>query len=221
MVHRRLILILCGSCLFLIAQLVDAQGSPTASEKSYRRAHHVLDAGIQARDHVSSQDVREPEKLSLGERVWIATQIYSAIETYFGHWRGVPNLDFDKQFRSYFDQIIASDDRLTFDLACMELIAKLKNSHSGFGDQWLRSTHGQRLGFYAYPIEGKWVVTESSIAALKRGDVIESIGNQTFENFFDAKRKYIAASDERWARRAFFEYPSRCRLRCRASFPCI
>src|SRR2546421_496113 len=34
----------------------------------------------------AQQIVTAPEKLPLGKRVWIATQIYSSIETYFGHW---------------------------------------------------------------------------------------------------------------------------------------
>ncbi len=155
----------------------------------------------------AQQIVTAPEKLPLGKRVWIATQIYSSIGTYFGHWRGVPGLDLDKEFQSYLDQVIANDDRRAFDLASMELFAKLKNGHSGFGDAWLRLTDGQRLGFYAYPIDGQWVVTQSSNRGLKPGDVIARIDEESFESFFRARRKYISASDERWARRAFFEYP--------------
>jgi len=155
----------------------------------------------------AQQTMTAPEKLPLSERVWIATQIYSSIETYFGHWRGVPDLDLDKEFKSYVDQVIANDDRRAFDLASMELLAKLNNGHSGFGDAWLRLTDGQRLGFYAYPIDGQWVVTQSSNRSLKPGDVIVRIDEESFEGFFRARRKYVSASDERWARRAFFEYP--------------
>ena len=84
--------------------------------------------------------------LSLHDRIWIATQIYSAINTYFGHWRAVPDLDLDKEFQSYLDQITATDNRRTFDMATLELIAKLKNGHSGFSDHWLIDNDGQMLG---------------------------------------------------------------------------
>jgi carboxyl-terminal processing protease len=98
---------------------------------------------------VKAQDQTKSAKLSLHDRGWIATQIYSAITTYFGHWRAVPELDLDKEFQSYLDQILATDDRRAFDLASMELIAKLRNGHSGFRDNWLIDNDGQMLGFYA------------------------------------------------------------------------
>jgi hypothetical protein len=39
----------------------------------------------------------ENSTVSLHDRVWIASQAYSDIQTYFGHWRAVPDLDFDKK----------------------------------------------------------------------------------------------------------------------------
>lgn len=145
-------------------------------------------------------------KLSLHDRVWIATQIYSSIRTYFGQWRGVPDLDLDREFQPYLDQIMASDDRYAFDLATTELTAKLKNGHTGFRDRWLIESRGQDLGFYAYPVDGAWVVTQSSIAGVKRGDVLSRIDNESFDDFFQDARKYISTSAERSAARFFFEY---------------
>jgi len=146
-------------------------------------------------------------RLPLKERVRVAAEIYSSVNTYFAHWRGVPGFDLEKEFGAYLDQILATDDRRSFDLASMEFIAKLHNGHSGFGDKWLRETYGQQLGFYAYPIDGAWVVARSSLPDLKPGDVITHIGDEKFEDFFHDLRKYVSASDERWQQRAFFEYP--------------
>jgi carboxyl-terminal processing protease len=147
------------------------------------------------------------DRLPLSERVWVATQIYSSIQIYFGHWRGAPDLDLDKEFRSYLDQVLATDDRHAFDLATMEFTAKLRNGHSGFADAWLHSAYGQQLGFYAYPIDGRWVVVRSAVDGLRPGDVITRIDSKDIESFFQSLRKYIFASDERWARRSFLEYP--------------
>ena len=45
-------------------------------------------------------------------------------------------MDLDKEFKSYLDQVIANDDRRAFDLASMELFAKLNNGPAGL------ATHG-------------------------------------------------------------------------------
>jgi len=137
------------------------------------------------------------EKLSLHDRIWIATQIYAAVHTYFGHWQAVRDLDFDQEFQSYLDQIVATDDRVAFDLATLELVAKLKNGHSGFNDYWLIDNHGQMLGFQARQIDSSWVVTASTIADLKRGDVIRSINGQPFQDFFLSVSKYLVGSNQR------------------------
>jgi len=147
------------------------------------------------------------EQLSLTRRVVIASQIYSAIQLYFGHWKGVPDFDLDKEYRAYVEQIISSDDRRAFDFATMDFVAKLQNGHSGFGDKWLRDNFGQRLGFDAILVDGQWVVTRSSVTQLKVGDILTSIDGQSLESFYRQQRKYIGASDERWRRRTLFEYP--------------
>lgn len=35
--------------------------------------------------------------ISLGDRLVIASQLYAGVQMYFGHWKGVPNLDLDKE----------------------------------------------------------------------------------------------------------------------------
>jgi carboxyl-terminal processing protease len=152
-----------------------------------------------------ASDAPAPETISLSERVVIASHLYSAIQMYFGHWKGLPDFDLDKDYAHYIQQVIASDDRHQFDLASIEFLASLKNSHSGFSDKWLRENFGHRLGFYAYPIDGEWVITRSSIKDLNVGETITAIDGEPFEAFYQRNRKYVSASDERWRRRAFFE----------------
>jgi len=149
----------------------------------------------------------EQATLSVSQRAWIASRIYAAVQTYFGHWQGAPGLDFDEAYRAYLDQILASSDRRAFDLASMALIARLGNGHSGFGDRWLRETFGQPLGFAARPIEGKWMVTASEVGGLKPGDVLAKIDGKPFEEFAGSRENYVSASDERWRHRALFEDP--------------
>lgn len=145
--------------------------------------------------------------VSLHDRVWIASQVYSDIQTYFGHWRAVPDLDFDKEFQSYIDQILANDDRRTFVLATTALVAKLQNGHSGFGDLSMFEDFGQPLGLYACPIDSKWVVVRSSVKGVKPGDVIAGIDGEKIDGFYQSLSQYLSASDERWKRRALFESP--------------
>jgi len=143
--------------------------------------------------------------LALADRVVMASQIYAAVQMYFGHWKGVPDLDFDKEYARYVQAMTASDSRRDFDLASMELLAALQNGHSGFGDKWLRDEFGQMPGFYAYPIDDEWVITRSSRAELPVGEVITAIDGEPFEAFYQRNRKYVSASDERWKQRSFFE----------------
>jgi hypothetical protein len=150
-------------------------------------------------------DPVESATIALQDRVVIASQIYSAVQMYFGHWKGVPRLDLEAEYAHYIRQVIASNSRHDFDLASIEFLATLQNGHSGFGDKWLRDQFGQMIGFYAYPIEEQWVVTRSSIRDLGIGETITAIDDQPFESFYQRNRKYIAASDERWRRRSFFE----------------
>src|SRR6185295_5991081 len=91
------------------------------------------------------------EKISVAERAWIASKIYSSIELYFGHWQAVPDLDLDTAYHQYLDQAMASDDRVAFDLATKELMARLKNGHSGFWDSWLNDRE-QPPGFTLAPV---------------------------------------------------------------------
>src|SRR5580704_11907599 len=91
--------------------------------------------------------------ISLEDRVRTATQIYHVVSTFF------PDLSqekLDADYVGYLRTVLRTDDRREFDLASMELIARLHDGHSWFYDTWLDQTTAQPIGFLAYPLEGKW-----------------------------------------------------------------
>jgi len=141
------------------------------------------------------------------ERVVVASRIYADIQMYFGHWQGAPGFDLDAEYAAYLDKVLTTESRKAFDLATMEFMAKLQNGHSGFRDPWFQDAHGQQLNFYAYPVDRKWVVTWSDLPDLKVGSVLTALDGEAFELFYGRCRRYVSASDERWRRRALFEYP--------------
>ena len=147
------------------------------------------------------------EKVSLAERVWMASKMYSAVQIYFGHFQAVPNLDLDAAYRKYLEQALASDDRLSFDLASLEFFAALENGHSGFNDRWLSENYGQPLGFVLARFDGQWVVTRSRVDRLAPGEVVSSIGSVPMDEFYAQKRKYLAASNETARHRRLFSSP--------------
>jgi carboxyl-terminal processing protease len=144
-------------------------------------------------------------RLELVDRAAMGSEIYSSIKMHFAHWRSLPNFNLEKEYRAYLQEILAMDDRRSFDLATIAFIAKLHNGHSGFSDDWLWDNYGQQLPFYAYPIDNRWAVTKSQTHDLSPGDIIATIDGEDFEHFFQRNAKYVSASDERWSRRSFFE----------------
>ena len=111
------------------------------------------------------------QTLPVKERVSVASHIFADVQIFFGHWEGIPNFDLNGEYSAYLDKVLASSSRKAFDSATLELMAKLQNGHSGFRDAWLQDTYGQQLNFYAYPVDGQWVVTRSELSDLKVGDV--------------------------------------------------
>jgi len=141
------------------------------------------------------------DHLWIRERIWMASKIYATVLQYFGHWQAVPDLKLDTAYRQYVDQIALNNDRVTFDLATMEFVAKLRNGHSDFFDPWLWKSHAQPLGFWLDLIDGKWVVRDAQIEGMENGHVVTAIDGRAVDLFVGEHAKYIAASDDR-ARRA-------------------
>jgi len=145
--------------------------------------------------------------ITLTDRIYVASRVYSTLRTYFDHWVEVPELNFENAYREYLGRITQSDDRRTFDLETMRFVALLKNGHTWFGDPWLEETDGMPLGFYARPIGAAWVITTSQISSVHPGDVIESIDDMPVEDAFQQARQFLSNSSEREQRSYFFAVP--------------
>jgi carboxyl-terminal processing protease len=150
---------------------------------------------------------RRAEDLSVPERTYLASKIYSSIETYFAHWASVTDLDFEAAYKAYLDRALEAKGRRGFDLATLEFIAQLRNKHTQFQDQWLQRTHGQPLGFGAWPVEDKWAITWARDTRLRKGDVIRAIDGMDIQAFIRDKQRYVAASSERSAQSLVFDRP--------------
>ena len=155
---------------------------------------------------LTSLAAQPPNEVSQRDRVLTATKIYHQIATFF------PDLQpaqFDQDFGAYLTRILsASDDRRSFDLESMALVASLHDGHSFFYDTWLDDNYGQPVGFTAYTLNGQWVVVRSALASIHVGDVIERIDSTPTQQMFEQARKYISASSDRDASTSFFDTPA-------------
>jgi carboxyl-terminal processing protease len=147
------------------------------------------------------------DTVPLAERAWVAGKLYSAVQRYFSHWEGVPDLDVDSAYRAYLDEALDDADRYRFSLASMAFLASLRNGHSDFNDSWLWRTRGQPLGFRLAPVHGSWVVVESRIAALPIGAIVSAIDGVETGSYLARLERYVSASDERARVRKLFYRP--------------
>jgi len=150
----------------------------------------------------------QSDQVSLKDRVWMASKIYSSVRTYFGHWQAVPNLDLDAEYKKFVDRMIASESRRDFDLAALEFVASLKNGHSDFYDRGLLQSEGKPVGFMAMRnAEGKWLVNHTDVDSILIGDEIQLIDGKPFDQFFKENERYISGSSEKARQRALFYRP--------------
>jgi carboxyl-terminal processing protease len=147
------------------------------------------------------------DELSVSQRAFTASRIYSMLQLYFSGWKLLPELDPDIAYRSYLDKGLAADGRCQFDLATMEFVARLHNGHTMFWDSWLTRKYGQPMGVYVRPLDGKWVVQSSVTPNIKAGDIVAKIDDMPTEIFFRQREKYIAGSNESAQRRSLFSLP--------------
>ncbi|HWE38819.1 MAG TPA: S41 family peptidase [Isosphaeraceae bacterium] len=164
----------------------------------------LLIAFLGPRDALAQQDEGD---MPPAERAYVASKIDSAIETYFAHREGVPDLDLDAAYKDYLDSALRANGRYGFDMATLEFVARLRNKHTQFDDPWLVRTHGQPLGFSAIEVEGKWAILWSRDGRLKPGDVVRAIDGVAVEAFVRDQRRFVAASSDRAARSLVFDRP--------------
>ncbi|MGA8438308.1 MAG: hypothetical protein WB762_25115 [Candidatus Sulfotelmatobacter sp.] len=144
------------------------------------------------------------DRISLHERIYIASRVYSTIQGYFNVWEDKDSIDLDQSYRNYLERILRGEDRREFDLETMRFVALLRNGHTWFNDRWLREKYGSSLGFYAEPIQDKWLVTRSDLPQLQLGDIVTSIDGKPTEDFFRENRQFLADSNERSQRSDLF-----------------
>lgn len=146
-------------------------------------------------------------KLSIDERVFTASKVYSQLQSYFSSGKRASDPSLDASYKSYLRAVLATDDRRQFDLASMEFVAQLHNGHTIFWDAWLDKNNQKPLGFYAAPLDGKWVVQTSIHAGIKPGDVIADIDKTPIEAFFQQQQRYLSASSTAAQRHNLFLHP--------------
>ncbi len=123
---------------------------------------------------------------------------------HFGHGEAIPGFDLEMAYKRYLDQALTAQDRREFVFATMEFLSQLRNGHTRVIDEWLNKTYGKPLGFRLVYLHGKWVVNRSSIAGVRRGDIIQSLDNADMEQYYQEKSKYIQGSSDRMARSTFW-----------------
>jgi carboxyl-terminal processing protease len=152
--------------------------------------------------------VDSAEALDSAEGRWAAVDAIDAhVQRYFAHWEGVPALDYGAARAEYRERALRAEDRRAFSLATKEFLARLENGHTGVSDAWLWRHHGARLPFVLRHLQGQWVIVSSADPRLSPGSVIRTIDGRPFEAFFRDRQRYVQASSEHWARRAFGSRP--------------
>lgn len=160
----------------------------------------VLNSCLTAQTKVEAQ-------LNLEERLFTASKIYSLVQLHLASARPSSGYDLDASFKNYLRTILAKGGRREFDLATFEFVAQLRSGHTLFWDSWLDKDLAQPLGFYASPIENKWVVLTSSMADLRPGDIISGTDDQSTEEFVGQHLGYISASSLAAQRHNLFLLP--------------
>lgn len=149
----------------------------------------------------AAQDVGA-DSVPLATRLWIGAKMLSAVRTYFAHWEGVPDLDLDRAFQEYAAEAAVAPDRRSFSLASMAFLARLRNGHTGFFDNWLKGSEGASPGFsLRREADGGWIVVESRHPGIEPGDQVTDIDGRPVGDVVADMLPYISASSDREARR--------------------
>jgi len=141
------------------------------------------------------------------ERAWIASKMYSVLQANFAHWEAVPDLDLDSRYREYLQDAVAAQGRRDFSLASMRFLASLGNGHTNFYDDSLRYWEGHSTGFSLVRLGDRWVVAQTVLEGLARGDVVIAIDGRPFDDFFADRGRYISVSSEAARVRHLFYNP--------------
>ncbi|MBN1786744.1 MAG: hypothetical protein JW825_07155 [Candidatus Methanofastidiosa archaeon] len=151
------------------------------------------------------EDIHDDDRLSLNDRIYISSKIYQLLHGHFAHWYGLSQDKFEEDYRTLIDDVTDTDDRYSFDMHMMEFLAKLRNGHTWFSDNWLNRNFNQAMPIEVVYDFGKWVIYRSAIGGIVPGMTIDNINGVTLEEYYASKRARISASSEREARSRFCE----------------
>jgi carboxyl-terminal processing protease len=145
------------------------------------------------------------QTLPLEERMFILGKTYASLPLQFAHWRDAsfkPS-ELDSVYRSFLRRGIATENRREFALLMREFIALLNNTHSWYSDD---KVFGQALpmGFLWTNLGNRWIVTESAVAGLQRGDLVLAIDGKTPDEWCHDLSKYLTGSNERTRKISLF-----------------
>lgn len=112
----------------------------------------------------------------------IAASMDGNIRRYFAFWTRATRAAYTQRLRALHAAALRGD-RLAFDRESGRLFAGLLNGHTAFSDAWQRIQYNNDPGFDAQPIQGKWVVTESSVPHLSLGTIISRINGRPTDDF--------------------------------------
>ncbi len=146
-------------------------------------------------------------QLSQFDKMRLASNIKYAVDAYFGHWEGVPDLDMEKEFDSYLAAIANTDSRRKFDLYTLEFFSKFQNGHTKFTDSWLWSSSFEGTGLQVSFGGGQWIVQNSRRANVPPGSVITAVDNCPIDEFFSINKSYMSGSSIRSLQGRMFNTP--------------
>lgn len=146
------------------------------------------------------------EVINRTTKYWIASKIFSSVQTYFAHWDNIPNFDLDREYRVYLGKLENVDARDDFILLTQEFVASLRNGHTTFEDRQQILGAGA-LGFFASWVDKHWVVVESNVEGLNVGDVITSLDGVSMETFYQDAKKFIPSSSDSSQRLSLYYRP--------------
>jgi len=143
--------------------------------------------------------------MAVEDRAYIASRIYASLD-YFAHWQNIPYFKLDEAYKTYLAKAMATADRDSFTRASQEFLASMNNANTLLRDEEAIREGGQ-LPFQARMINGKWVVTDSWVTGLKRGDVIDTMDDRPFNQFVQDNLRYVSGSTDEGRRRLLFSRP--------------
>jgi hypothetical protein len=148
------------------------------------------------------------KQISLEYKFFIFYKTLSILDMYSAHWDRVPGLSVEKLRKDYAKAVKNSKDRYEFYLVMSSVMARLRNRHTWYTDRKIWKDYGMGIGFEAIYHDKlrKWIVTSSKNHQVPTGSVITKVNGIPTNNFFNSKKQYIPASNERAARNNLFSF---------------